>query len=277
MKITFTLSFLLFTIFHSLAQGLPLPYYTGFDNAQEQAGWNQFRHGDEVNYEWSVGGGGFSNPNCLSHDYNVGGGPDEVVVDWYVSPAIDISNAAHLSLKVKSSGFSTPTVDNCEVYYGIGNQDPGDGFFTLLTNISVATPQFEWIDFAADIPATGDEVYIAIKYKTIGAAWMTYSIDDINLESVTGVDETPALVSAENSISVFPNPAKDFLRVSLPSSSTCDKLEIYNLFGQVICSFSNLKNSTLVIETSSLEGGVYFIRHLDADKKEVTRKFIIQK
>ncbi len=275
MKILFTFSFLLFTLFHSHAQGLAVPYYTGFDNSNELEGWEQYRTGYESTYDWSVGGSGFSAPTCVSHDYNVGGNVSQTVIDWYVSPALDLSASSHLTLKVRSAGFSTPTIDNCEVYYGIGSQDPETGFFTLLLNISVATPQFEWIDFVADIPSIGDEVYIAIKYKTIGAEWMTYSIDNIQIDEVTGIEPLFASVESENTLSIFPNPAKDFLRVSLPTNS--NKLEVYNLFGQLVASYSNMRNSTLIIETSTLEDGVYFIRHFGDDHKAETQRFIVQK
>ena len=98
-----------------LAQSESLPYTTGFDSGAEQMGWQQFRTGFLSTYDWGYGGGAFSAPTCLSHDYNVGGNPDDTVVDWFVSPPINFSSPGLVAIKLYTAGFSTPFPDNCEI------------------------------------------------------------------------------------------------------------------------------------------------------------------
>src|SRR5690348_12210829 len=99
------------------SQSMPLPYYSGFDNASEQMGWQLIRTGNDPSaYPWSYSASGFSAPNCISHDYNVGGTTTDTVVDWFVSPPLNFTSPGSISLKVYTAGFSPPFNDNCEVW-----------------------------------------------------------------------------------------------------------------------------------------------------------------
>ena len=155
------------------AQAKTLPYFTGFDSPTEKEGWTEYRIGDLSTFSWNMTG-------SISHDYNVGGNATDTVIDWMVSPPIYFHTTAFASMKVSTYGFSSPTPDNCEVYFGTGNQDPGKGDFKLVANLSYMGPQFQWNDTTFVIPFTADSGYLAFKYKTIGGAWMTYSIDSIS-------------------------------------------------------------------------------------------------
>ena len=68
-----------------LAQGVSLPYTSGFDSAIEKAGWQQYRTGFASLSNWTYSNfQPFSAPTCLSHDYNVGGSQADTVIDWFV-------------------------------------------------------------------------------------------------------------------------------------------------------------------------------------------------
>src|SRR6476620_4502989 len=99
-----------------LSQGLALPYNSGYDSPAEKAGWQQFRTGVTGSSSWSYGGGGFA-ASCVGHDYNVGGNSGDVVIDWFVSPPLNFTAPAIMSLKVKTAGFSTPFPDNFEIWF----------------------------------------------------------------------------------------------------------------------------------------------------------------
>jgi len=65
----------LFALFISRAIAqTPLPYYTGFDNASEKAGWTEHRKGDNGVYQWQYFNiAPVSAPAVLLHTYPVGG------------------------------------------------------------------------------------------------------------------------------------------------------------------------------------------------------------
>lgn len=74
------------------AQSLNLPYYTGFDTQTEKEGWVEYRTGFQSTFSWSMF-------NAISHDYNVGGNANDTVIDWMVSPALNVLNNSSVSFK----------------------------------------------------------------------------------------------------------------------------------------------------------------------------------
>ena len=184
MKTIITFFFICITLNTLFSQGISLPYFTGFDTPAEQAGWQQFRTGFLSNFDWN-------NNGSISHDYNVGGNPSDTVVDWYVSPPLNFTSTGILTMKIKTGGFSMPTPDNCEVYFGTNYPNPSIGNFVLIANLSYMQPQYQWLDTIVNVPYTSDSGYIAFKYKTIGLAWTNYSIDSITVSTVVGFDDPP--------------------------------------------------------------------------------------
>jgi hypothetical protein len=71
------------------------------------------------------------------------------------------------------------------------------------------------------------------------------------------------------SISVFPNPANDFITLSFPQKAT---IEILNIAGQVVRTI-NSDGSAVTIDLRKLSGGVYILK-ATTDKEIVTKKFI---
>lgn len=243
--------FVLFFIINSLnSQSIMLPYYTGFDSPSERAGWQQFRTGFHSSYDWNDNG-------ALSHDYNVGGTPSDTVIDWYVSPPLNLSSYGNISMKVKTGGFSTPTPDNCEVWFGTESPNPSIGDFVLIANLSYMEPQYQWLDTIIDLPFVSDSGYIAFKYKTIGAAWMTYSIDSITVSLNTGIDENSFSKTGINNI--FPNPLSSETTIYFDSEIKDGHIELFNAQGQKLKSFLNINGENYKLDLKDLAAGFYMI------------------
>lgn len=266
MKILHTLLFFFTLTINSFSQGLPLPYYSGFDSPVERAGWQQFRKGVLSLYDWG-------NVGSLYHDYNVGASLNDTVIDWFVSPPLNLISAGMVSMKVQTSGFSQPTSDNCEVYFGTGNPDPAIGNFVLIGNLSFMQPQFQWIDTSFNISTLSDSGYLAFKYKTIYAAWMTYNIDSITISQSVGIDEKN---KKKNFIASFsPNPFSTFATIKFNSYLVDVDITVFNLHGQKVKIFNNFNGSQLKLGRENLKNGIYFIQ---LSKKNVvieTEKVII--
>jgi len=71
------------------------------------------------------------------------------------------------------------------------------------------------------------------------------------------VDIAEGVNDIENNISVYPNPAKDFVMVE--ASSQIRSIEITNYMGQVVSAVKDVETTKTRIETSSLSAGVYFV------------------
>lgn len=79
----------------------------------------------------------------------------------------------------------------------------------------------------------------------------------------------------ETTFSIFPNPANDFITVTIPQQIICKNLSLSNLHGIVLFS-SIIKpgKNFIEIEVSDIVPGIYVVA-LDADKEELTKKLII--
>jgi len=262
--VTFLILFLISNTF--LAQSASLPYYTGFDSPAQQAGWQQFRKGAIGVFDWVDNGNIF-------HDYNVGGASTDTMIDWYVSPPINFSSPAVMTMKMYASGFSTPTPDNCEVYFGTDDPDPAIGNFVLIGNMSVINPLSQWLDTVLDIPYTSDSGYVAFKYKTIGSEWMIYSFDSITISANVGIDQLANL--NHTAVTVSPNPFNTSATINFDAEVQNGRVEIYNVQGQKVKSLPNINGREFNLDREELPIGVYTFVLMQDDKLLSTKKFVI--
>lgn len=264
--------FVILSAAHS--QGLSLPYVTGFDSPAEQAGWQQYRTGFLSTYAWGVGGGGFSGMG-VSHDYNVGGNPNDTVVDWFISPPLNFTGQGQMSLKVNTSGFSTPFPDSFEILFGTNQQDPSNGNFTVIANLSYMQPQFQWLDTSITIPFVSDSAYIALKYKTIGAAWSTYKFDNISIQLA------PVSVAEFDlrhfGLACFPNPMMSTTTIDIPEEIRNKTLEflLRDVCGKEVFCKQQSGLAQMRFNREGIPSGLYFIEVV-CDKTQIqTIKLLI--
>src|ERR1035437_10386082 len=100
----------------SLKAQVSLPYYTGFDNASQKAGWTEYRKAATTFSHWGYSGG-YSAPGGIEHDYSPSTGIT-LTDNWYVSPAFSITNGGRLdSIRYNFWGYSVPsTGDTIAIY-----------------------------------------------------------------------------------------------------------------------------------------------------------------
>jgi len=89
--------------------------------------------------------------------------------------------------------------------------------------------------------------------------------------SAVGIDEA----SLANNVSIFPNPASDFLEVNINrQNGNVVKMEIVNALGEIVFSSEEAGQATFArrIDCSMLATGIYFLK-VEAGNETVTRKF----
>jgi hypothetical protein len=251
-----------------------LPYFSGFDSAPTQAGWNQQRTGSTANPGWYyVGIQAYSTPSCLYHGYPVGG--SSLTVDWFISPSFDLSGGGSLdSLRYKFSGFGVPaTNDTVALYLLNGSATPSLATKTMLYDFRGANYSNDdtWrkLNSIAITPTPGLS-YIAIKYVTI-VNWLDVRFDNVRLSGsgATGVPE----VGKGNSIRVFSDPETNHLRlVSTGKTEARYMLEVISVSGETAGTMEMNANEPAVFNGPA---GLYFYRLYSADKMLVqSGKFI---
>ena len=77
----------------------------------------------------------------------------------------------------------------------------------------------------------------------------------------------------ENAISIYPNPSKDFINVSI-SNSEIKSIEIFNILGKKITSYPLQNVSQTKVDVTNLPSGVYLLSLMDSSNKTTLKKII---
>ena len=77
----------------------------------------------------------------------------------------------------------------------------------------------------------------------------------------------------EKTISIYPNPSKNFINVSILNSEI-KSIEIFNILGKKITSYSFQNASQTEVDVTSLPSGVYILNILDISNKSTLKKII---
>lgn len=194
-------------------------------------------------YSWSNGTSMQSTTITASGDYVV------IVSD---GGCADTSAIIHVTVNAPPSiSFSLPSDTICSNSGTINlSATPNGGTFT---GSGVTGTTFD--------PQTFSGTSVAIMYDyTDGNSCSNSKSDTVFVDICTGVNEI-----ANNTISIFPNPAKNALFIS-SSSNDLKNLEILNLFGQTMLKLNNSnRQNHLSLDISFLATGTYFVK--TGDKK----------
>jgi hypothetical protein len=251
-----------------------LPYSCNFDSSNDQAGWTYYQEGVDGSSSWNMSGAGYSAPNGLSHDYNVGAASNDVLIDWMVSPALITDGPFEVSLMVRQTGFSTPTNDNCEIYIIVGDPDPTSGGAVLFGNLSAPLPSASWVPMSFVNTNLVGEFRIAFRYKTIGPAWSTYAIDDIAVElQSSNLTSENALMNPD--VIVYPNPFCDLIRMRGLEGFDQPNFTITDAAGKLVDPSSISGQYDGSVDLSQLNSGIYFLKIQDK-KARVSIKRIMK-
>ncbi len=85
--------------------------------------------------------------------------------------------------------------------------------------------------------------------------------------------------SQDDLISIYPNPAKDLLTVSLETTTINENIEItiFDFVGRALKTIETTGQSEIQINTNDLTNGVYNVKIIIGDNRVVTKKVIIMK
>lgn len=278
MKTIFTiLSALLLHINLSKAQ-TALPYYTGFDNATQTAGWQVFRKGStDPSYKWTYATfTSYSAPASLFHQYPVGG--TVVTDDWFVSPGFSIPSGGRVdSIRSAFSGFGLPDVaDTVALYLLTGSPDPALATTkTLLLDYRGAnySNNDTWKKHTMLLAATTGTCYLAVRYKTVNN-WLDAKFDNLKISALTTTSIQDKVVQ-EEAITVYPNPASKELKIRFDRQQAVPVLiKIYNTLGELQIEQKVMEQESLPL---NLKNGTYFYTIVTGDGAQFkSGKLIVQ-
>jgi hypothetical protein len=185
--------------------------------------------------------------------------------DWLISPQIMLGTNSTFNFWVKSY-----TDDYGLEKYNVGvsttGMDPDD--FTFINDPSPLEAPVVWTEQNFDLSDyDGQTVYVAIQCVSEDA--FVFMVDDICVDFMVGAPELP---EDEARISIYPNPARDYVRIT--SSEEMVEVEILNQLGQRVYN-QVVKNTNVDISTIEFESGVYYVR-IKSDTGSSIQKLVIQ-
>jgi hypothetical protein len=186
------------------------------------------------------------------------------------SNGVYYSNDAGLTWTNYSTGL--PNYYMNQIVYQNGSND---GLY-LASDIGVYyrdASMTSWIPFSNGLPNT-QVTDLKIDYLSGKLRASTYGrgIWETNLYT-TGINE---LNKSEESISIYPNPAKDNVTITINNQQSIHKneLSIYNVVGEKVFS-ETLTSNVEKLNVEKFSAGVYFVKVIDGEKT-FTQKLIIQ-
>ena len=250
----------------------PLPYYTGFDNASEKAGWAEHRTGFAGPYNWDYDGfTSLSPPNSIYHDYPVGSSGEDTTSDWFVSPMFDLGGGGMIdsfSFRLYSITGSTTPADEFSIYLLQNSPDPETAVKTELANFTtLASSTANWIDTGGiEIPAA-PVAYIAVHYRATNN-WFTVNVDNIKISGTgTAIPKEQIVFDPV----IFPDPATNGLTIKFTGWQSAS-YKIFNTSGQVMTEKEDA-GEEVSVNVSGFPKGVYFIQ-LASEDKVLVKSFV---
>jgi hypothetical protein len=94
----------------------------------------------------------------------------------------------------------------------------------------------------------------------------------VTLEKATGVQE----LNLNNSLSLYPNPAKSEINISLKGSNTMSELVILDIMGREVYSANALNTNNQQVNLSGFTAGMYLVNIKTTNGGTATQRFIVQ-
>ncbi|MFA6200557.1 MAG: T9SS type A sorting domain-containing protein [Bacteroidales bacterium] len=271
----------LFLISISLKAQVSLPYYSGFDDASQKAGWTEYKKAATTFSHWGyASSGAYSAPNCVGHDYSPSTGIT-LTDNWFVSPAFSISNGGKLdSIRYGCSGYSQPEAgDTVAIYLLNGSQDPDLAtskllLFDIRGDEYVNDYTFH-LKANIDLPSYSGLSYIAIRYRNTDCSskWLSVGFDNIAISgNNSGLND---LETNSTIINLYPNPANDKATLEIKGLTKAADIIVYDINGRKVKQYNlNAGQRELEIDVNDLAKGVYEIKII-SDKDSVAKKLIV--
>ena len=133
----------------------------------------------------------------------------------------------------------------------------GSGSVDTMTMLIVSSAGFNVVNFMGSVGQVGSTMYV----------------DALSLEYAAGIEQ---VLLPEVSVSVYPNPASDVLKVRLSKAVKNGTLAVYNVAGKLVGTYqvSKTENS---IPVYSLVNGTYHFRLMSGNDMLNTGSFVIKK
>jgi hypothetical protein len=153
------------------------------------------------------------------------------------------------------------TIDFCDPANCIVNVGPGTQYDFSLNKNALGIMKCDF--YYNGVPGTGSLTAVVRSKKNPSNA-------DTAVFNATAWATSLNEANVAKTLSVYPNPVKNQLRISFPTTGDLH-MDVYNVLGVKVKSFT-YNNNAGVVDISELQNGVYFVRFTDGGKS-FTKQF----
>jgi len=151
-----------------------------------------------------------------------------------------------------------------------------DGKLIIATDAGLFLSENEgvvWQPICPEIPSLIiTDLYMAHDDHTLYAATYGRSIYKVELSSV--ISSTDLLESQESAFVLAPNPARDYISLTLPAQADDITITIYNGIGTAVMKLMKSDLQEMSVDVSQLRSGTYYV-HLKADHTYAIQELLI--
>jgi len=183
---------------------------------------------------------------------------------------------------VGTAGFSAGATDFTSLAFS-PDGEPYVAYSDVINSVKATVMKFDgtaWATVGTAGFSAGDASYTSLAFSSDGEPYVAYNDMDPDTEfrlatvmkfaATTGINET----AFENSVTVYPNPAYDFVTITeIPNGST---LKVMDITGKTVYNAAVTYGQTTTISTTGLVNGIYIIR-IENSGTVANRKLVVNR
>jgi len=181
---------------------------------------------------------------------------------WYISPYFNtnLNTGVTFSFSSKCAKYAGPVMQ-VMVSTSFRNEVVNPTQWTALTSANIPAPNgtssSAWLKSNINLDSyKGDSVCIAFRYTSTTGNAATYYVDSIKiLGTLVGIND---IKEAAGLVNVYPSPVKSIVNISNPSM--INKVEIYNMVGELVSANENVNNNECSLNIAKLPQGIYITK-----------------
>lgn len=196
--------------------------------------------------------------------------PAEMSDAWLISPKLKLENDSKLELYVKTRYLESADME-LEPYRILisDTDDEFESFVVLGDDVRKAAVE-DWELVEVDLSAYNNkDVYVAIQYIGNKNENVALMVDDIKIHTVTSVES----MNATGLLDMYYNANSD--EVVITSANPVERVEIYNMQGQLIDVTTDLQAGRSRIDVEGFASGVYVVK-ANTEKQSATIRFVVK-
>lgn len=268
--------------FRAFASVQSLPYTQDFSSATFPPSGCDYVHFNIKNYlsRATQSANGVGSGSMKMNNYT---GPMNITgqKDYFMLPLLDFSSAGtnqYLTFDVAYAQYAATDIDELKIVASTdcGNtwtqmyDKMGTPLSTAPTTTSAYVPSSsQWRNDTVNLASLAGQSEVMLMFIPISNYGNNLYVDNIKIQTINvGIDE----VNAENSFSIFPNPATSFILIQ--SQNFFSEVSIINILGEKVFSKTCALKSE-VIDVTALQNGIYLVQ-LKINDQMSTRKIVKQ-